>query len=303
MSQIFSYDDIRNLLPYRKPMLFLDRIKVEEDGKAVGLKMLTMDESFFQGHFPGHPIMPGVLQVEAMFQLCHFLVGKELDPDGTQDIYLRKLSRVKFRKPVSPGDRLIVEAELLRKDETSAEFKTTACIAAGISCQAVITVSARPKEKPTTFPSEFNEFDFNETVPMTPVKIMETIPHRFPFLYADYVTGLGENTICVVKNLSGNEPIFRGYKDGYAVLPGSIQCEFLAQCGAIKMLLQESNKGRIAYFASISEFEVFHPVFPGDQLVCDTEVPGGDCKFGRGNGTIRVDGKIVCSISLSFAIV
>lgn len=303
MSRILSYDDIRNALPYRQPMLMLDRVKISDDGRAQGLKLLSMDEAFFQGHFPGHPIMPGVLQVEAMFQLCHLVVGKELDPQGTQDVFLQKLSRVKFRKPVTPGDRLILDAELVSKTETAAEFKATAKTAAGVSCQANITVSVRPKCKPDTFSEAFNAFDLSENVKMNTVAIMDTIPHRFPFLYADYVTEIGENTISVVKNLTGNEPIFHGYTQDYAVLPASVQCEFLAQTGAIKMLSYACNKGRIAYFASINEFEAFHPVFPGDQLVCESEVPDADSKFGRGTGLIKVDGKIVSRISLTFAIV
>lgn len=303
MTDIFSYDDIKTILPYRKPMLLLDRIKVESETRAIGLKMVSMDESFFQGHFPGHPIMPGVLQIEAMFQLCHFLAGDKLDPQRTQDVYLKKLSKVKFRKPVSPGDRILIEVELLSIEDGCAEFKALTRIAAGLACQANITVSVRPKVKPDFFPLSFTEHDYSETAAFNTLSIMNTIPHRFPFLYADYVTEIEGNHICVIKNLTGNEPIFRGYKEDYSVLPSSVQCEIIAQAGAINMLSKPANKGKIAVFAAISEFEVFHPVLPGDQLVCDIEVPGGDSKFGRGIGEIHVGEKVVSTISLSFAIV
>lgn len=303
MQKIFSYDDIKSVLPYRKPMLLLDRIKYDSPEKAVGLKVLSMDEMFFQGHFPGQPIMPGVLQVEAMFQLCHFLSVDELDPSNTQDIYLKRLKRVRFRKPVSPGDRLVVEAEMIGKSEEGIEFKASTTNAAGLTCQATITVAVRPKTRPDHFIEAFDELDYSDKVAMNTLQIMDVIPHRFPFLYADYVTSCSPGRICCVKSLTGNEPFFAGYKEGYSVLASSIQCEIIAQAGAINMLSQPHNRGKIALYASINEFEAHRPLFPGDRLVCDLETPVDETKFGRGIGSIKVDGKVAATLSLSFAIV
>jgi UDP-3-O-[3-hydroxymyristoyl] N-acetylglucosamine deacetylase/3-hydroxyacyl-[acyl-carrier-protein] dehydratase len=94
-------------------MLLLDRVTRESETRFVGVKNLTVNELFFQGHFPNRPIMPGVLQVETMKQLCELIVRKELDPTGMQDVYLKKLQKVKFRNPAEPGDRLFLDAEII----------------------------------------------------------------------------------------------------------------------------------------------------------------------------------------------
>ena len=106
---------ILEFLPHRYPMLLVDRILEVEPGKRiVGLKNVTINEPFFVGHFPGHPIMPGVLIVEAMAQAGGLLIMSEVEDISEKVVYFMSLDGVKWRKPVVPGDQLIFDVELLQ---------------------------------------------------------------------------------------------------------------------------------------------------------------------------------------------
>ena len=103
-------------LPHRYPMLLVDRIlEVEEGERIVGLKNVTINEPFFNGHFPGHPIMPGVLIVEAMAQTGGLLMMREMENVAEKVVYFMSLDDVKWRKPVVPGDQLIFEVKLVQR--------------------------------------------------------------------------------------------------------------------------------------------------------------------------------------------
>ena len=107
--------EILDVLPHRYPMLLVDRIVEMEPGKRiVGIKNVTINEPFFQGHFPGHPIMPGVLIVEAMAQTGGIMLMGEVDEPETKIVYFMSIDKVKFRRPVVPGDQLRLEVEMLQ---------------------------------------------------------------------------------------------------------------------------------------------------------------------------------------------
>lgn len=107
--------DIMKLLPHRYPFLLVDRITEFEDGKRiVGTKNVTINEPFFQGHFPGHPIMPGVLILEAMAQVGGIYAFLAKQVGENQVTYFLGIDRAKFRKPVLPGDVLQLDMELLK---------------------------------------------------------------------------------------------------------------------------------------------------------------------------------------------
>ena len=102
---------VMSLLPHRYPFLMIDRvIEMDGDRRAVAVKNVSINEPFFQGHYPGQPIMPGVLTVEAMAQLSGLLLSQHLDKTGKVAVLL-SMDRVKMRRPVRPGDQLIIEAE------------------------------------------------------------------------------------------------------------------------------------------------------------------------------------------------
>ncbi|MGI9243880.1 MAG: 3-hydroxyacyl-ACP dehydratase FabZ, partial [Verrucomicrobiales bacterium] len=107
-------NEVMQILPHRYPFLMLDRIvKFEGDNKCTGIKSVTINEPFFQGHFPGHPVMPGVLQVEAMAQLASIVLLRKPENQGKIG-YFMSADKVKFRKPVLPGDTLFIEGEVLK---------------------------------------------------------------------------------------------------------------------------------------------------------------------------------------------
>ena len=113
------YEDISKILPHRYPFLLVDRITELEPGKrVVGIKNVSSNEPFFQGHFPGNPIMPGVLIIEAMAQVAGIMGGlsardtMEKEPKNLP--FFMTMDKVKFRKPVIPGDQIIFKIETLR---------------------------------------------------------------------------------------------------------------------------------------------------------------------------------------------
>jgi UDP-3-O-[3-hydroxymyristoyl] N-acetylglucosamine deacetylase/3-hydroxyacyl-[acyl-carrier-protein] dehydratase len=120
---VFDFKAIQRILPHRYPFLFVDKIVEFESGKRiVGIKNVTGNEDFFNGHFPGHPIMPGVIIIEAMAQTGGvMLLNSEEDP-GDKLVYFMGMDNVRFRKPVFPGARLVFEMELIKKRASSCKM-------------------------------------------------------------------------------------------------------------------------------------------------------------------------------------
>ena len=107
-------NEVMKVLPHRYPFLMVDRIlSFEGETKITGIKSVTINEPFFQGHFPGHPVMPGVLQVEAMAQVASILMMR-ISKSASRVGYFMSADGVKFRKPVFPGDTLFIHAELTK---------------------------------------------------------------------------------------------------------------------------------------------------------------------------------------------
>ena len=117
MEKIFDIQKIMNVLPHRYPFIMIDRIiELVPGKKVVALKNVTINEPFFQGHFPGNPIMPGVLMIEAMGQAGAVLAAGSLsEKERGSLIYFMGMDKVKFRKPVVPGDQIIFEVKFLKQ--------------------------------------------------------------------------------------------------------------------------------------------------------------------------------------------
>ncbi|MDW4443495.1 3-hydroxyacyl-ACP dehydratase FabZ [Staphylococcus saprophyticus] len=138
-------------------------------------------------------------------------------------------------------------------------------------------------------------FDYNQ--------IKEIIPHRQPFLLIDRVVEYEVGTHCVaIKQVSGNEPFFQGHFPEYAVMPGVLITEALAQTGAVAILNSEENKGKLAFFAGIDKCRFKKQVTPGDTLKLEVEITKMRGPIGKGNAKATVDGEVACSCELTFAI-
>ena len=140
--------EIQALLPHRYPFLLVDRIKeLEPDRRIVGMKNVTINEPFFQGHFPGRPVMPGVLIIEAMAQAGGVLVFKSGGPTGKPIVYMAGIEEAKFRRPVVPGDQLRFEVDVLKKRPPFWKMQGKAFVENELVCEAVVTAMVTEEKK------------------------------------------------------------------------------------------------------------------------------------------------------------
>jgi beta-hydroxyacyl-ACP dehydratase FabZ len=136
---MIGIQEIMETLPHRYPFLLVDRIVELEMGKRiVGIKNVTMNEPFFQGHFPGHPIMPGVLLLEAMAQTGGVLAMKTVPPEQVKNkvIYFMSIDKAKFRKPVIPGDQVRFELDVIKMRSTIMSLKAKALVEGAVVAEA-----------------------------------------------------------------------------------------------------------------------------------------------------------------------
>ncbi len=133
--------------------------------------------------------------------------------------------------------------------------------------------------------------------------IKKIIPHRYPFLFIDYITELvlGERAVGY-KNVTANEPFFQGHFPQEMIMPGVLIIESLAQVGAVAILSQKENKGKLAYFAGINKAAFKRKVVPGDCMKLEVEIIKKKGLFGLGRGIATVDGQIAVKSELLFAL-
>jgi len=147
MRQAMDINQIMAVLPHRYPFLLVDRIiSLEDNVRAVGIKNVSINEHFFQGHYPGTPIMPGVLIVEAMAQLSGVLLLKKLE-HTEQVAVLLSMDKVKLRKTVHPGDQLRLEAEVVRSKARTAQVNTRAWVGDELAAEAKIRFMLVPADQ------------------------------------------------------------------------------------------------------------------------------------------------------------
>jgi 3-hydroxyacyl-[acyl-carrier-protein] dehydratase len=159
--------DILGLLPHRYPFLLIDRVVEFERGKRlVALKNVTMNEPFFQGHFPGYPIMPGVLVIEAMAQAGAIIMMSEMPDRETKLAVFTGIDKAKFRRQVTPGDQLRIEVNVLAFKTRIGRMEAKAFVGDKLACQAVLTCSIVPRvpEQPSAAQPTAVESTAAETV-------------------------------------------------------------------------------------------------------------------------------------------
>ena len=146
--------EIQECLPHRYPFLLVDRIVEMELGKwIVGLKNVTINEPFFVGHFPGHPIMPGVLILEAMAQVGGVLLMRSLSMQAAQKvIYFTGIQKARFRKPVVPGDQIRFEVDILQLRKQMCRMKGVALVDGKVTTEAEMSAVVMDRDPQESSP-------------------------------------------------------------------------------------------------------------------------------------------------------
>ena len=147
----FDIQEILGFLPHRYPFLLIDRIVEFEPGRRlVALKNVTINEPFFQGHFPGYPVMPGVLIVEAMAQAGAVLMLNEIPDRENKLAFLTGVDKAKFRRSVTPGDQLRIEVEVVSFRTRAGKMASRAYVDGKVACEAELTCMLVPRVRETT---------------------------------------------------------------------------------------------------------------------------------------------------------
>src|SRR6202789_544724 len=142
----FNIQEIMDFLPHRYPFLLIDRVvEFEPTKRLVAIKNVTMNEPFFQGHFPGYPIMPGALVVEAIAQTGGVLLMPEVPDRHKKLMVFTGIERAKFRRPVVPGDQLRIEVTVLNWKPRVAKMEGRAMVDGKLACEATVMCALVPK--------------------------------------------------------------------------------------------------------------------------------------------------------------
>jgi 3-hydroxyacyl-[acyl-carrier-protein] dehydratase len=146
----FTIQEIMDLLPHRYPFLLIDRVvEFEPKKRLVAIKNVTMNEPFFQGHFPGYPIMPGVLVVEAMAQAGALIMLTELGDRGNKLTVFTGIDKAKFRRPITPGDQIRFEVNVLAFRSRAGRIQGKAFVDGKLVCEATLTCAVVTRERET----------------------------------------------------------------------------------------------------------------------------------------------------------
>jgi 3-hydroxyacyl-[acyl-carrier-protein] dehydratase len=142
----FDIQEILGFLPHRYPFLLIDRVvEFEPTKRIVAIKNVSINEPFFQGHFPGYPIMPGVLVVEAMAQAGGMIMMAEIPDREKKLVVFTGIERAKFRRPITPGDQIRIEVEVLSMRTRAGRIQGRALVDGKLACEATLTCQVVPR--------------------------------------------------------------------------------------------------------------------------------------------------------------
>lgn len=291
-------------LGYRPPYQMLDRA-AKLNGEWIGTKCVTAGSPYFQGHFPDRPILPGVLQLDSMFQLA-VLACRERGQ--TKLPVLRGLDHVKFRKPITPGHRITTKATISESDEGFVADATVECCGLTASQARLTFVFVDPQEEltPRTFSPEFQGDAIQGTV--STEEIMACIPHRYPFLMIDEVMGYVEGSfkdtdpLRAIRGVSVDEQRSLAWCGQHAFLPSIMVTEVLAQVGCVARLLAPENRGNLVFFVAVDRARFTRSILPGDELVIEGRLVSSRERFGKGVGRVFVGTELVAETDVKFAV-
>jgi 3-hydroxyacyl-[acyl-carrier-protein] dehydratase len=144
---ILDVNEIRQFLPHRYPFLLVDRILECDEERIVGIKNVTTNEPFFNGHFPDFPVMPGVLIIEAMAQTAGVLVLKSIPDRDSKVVLLVSVDAARFRRPVVPGDQLRIEMSVIKRKGSVAKMAGAATVEGVLVAEAEVMCKLQDKQK------------------------------------------------------------------------------------------------------------------------------------------------------------
>ena len=137
---MLNSDEIKKYIPHRYPFLMVDKIiEIEKEKQIVGVKNVSINENFFQGHFPQYAVMPGVLIIEGMAQTACVFASMELGKNSESPVYFMGIDKAKFRRPVVPGDQLRYELKVIKRRGAIYRFQANAYVEGNLAAEAVIT--------------------------------------------------------------------------------------------------------------------------------------------------------------------
>jgi 3-hydroxyacyl-[acyl-carrier-protein] dehydratase len=302
-----------SLLEHRYPFLMIDRLLEEGEGWLRARKCVSFNESYFQGHFPGYPIMPGVLILEGMAQTGCAMIGRR---DGrARRIYLAGLEAARFKKPAFPGDVLIYECRGEMERPNRGRFVCqTLCDGRVIATATLVWIAAdggsrregeknagaKTSKKPAaTAAPDLSNIE-SEPASADPKAMLNLLRHRYPFLLVDRALLFRERGIIGRKCVSFNEPFFQGHFPGEPIMPGVLILEGMAQAGCL-FLGHRDGGSRSVHLAAIENARFKRPVHPGDVLIYDCELVSERKKFGKMRCQATIGPDVVASAEMFFA--
>lgn len=308
MSKILSITEIQELIPHRYPFLMIDRVELgEEPNEIKAIKNVTTNEVQFSGHFPGNPIMPGVLQVESVLQTGIIAFKKQAAKPVNETMIIKEVRRVRFKSPIIPGDQVIIDAKIENITDDGCEVKASCKVKGVLKSQSHIVIGKLDKSDliPKSFTTEFSKEGLEadaETI-YNVNDIASFIPHRFPFQFIDNVIYSNEENIVGEKLVSANEPFAISYTPDSPFMPNIMVLETMAQLGCVHLLSKEEHRGKIGMFLSIENAILHRPAVPGDKLTFDVRFIFFKGPMGKAEGTVYCGEEIVSTMTIAFALV
>lgn len=314
MSSITSIDmkEILAYMPHRFPFLLIDKVTDIQMGQSIQvIKNTSINEPFYQGHFPENPVFPGVLILESMAQAAGLLVFKTKGLEPGESLYMYAgVSKARFKSIVYPGDQMVIDVRLKTERRNVVFLSATATVGDNIVCEAELTIIGIDEAE--MMQSIAERASKRQTLPpaaQDPISgmgiqaILKCLPHRAPFLLIDRVLAISDEltNIQVLKSTTVNEPFYQGHFPEKPVFPGVILLEAMAQTAgvlAVKRSHEAGKANQMFLFAGIDNAKFKRVVQPGDQIIFDVEFIQEKSNIGFYRGKATVDGEVVCTADM-----